>query len=172
MNDAKTIVAGCGRLRHDPRRLEERRRARRVVVGARADGDRVVVAADDVDELGVDRALERRDDVGGLAAERVGAVEPLVLRRVAERLVGVEEIRRGELVAGPRDVLRVEVEERLLVAVDPVDRRLVDHRLDRRGDRREEPRALRAQRLFGGEVRRDARAHVLDASPCASRSIR
>ena len=63
----------------DPRRLEQRRRARRVVVGAGADRDRVVVAADDVDELGIDRALQRRDDVGGLAAERAARLEPLIL---------------------------------------------------------------------------------------------
>ena len=49
------------------RRLEQRRRPRRVVVRARPDRDRVVVAADDVDQLRVDRSLERRDDVGGAA---------------------------------------------------------------------------------------------------------
>ena len=75
----------------DARRFEQRRRARRVVVGAGPGLDRVVVAADDVDELGVDRAAQRRDDVGGLAVERGARLEPLILGRVAERRVGVEQ---------------------------------------------------------------------------------
>ena len=128
VNDAKMIVAGCG----CPARMRAVSSSAAVPdVSSSAPGpiaDRVVVAADDVDELRVDRALERRDDVGGLAAERrcAAVLEPLVLRRVAERLVGVEEVRGRQLVARLRDVLRVEVEERLLVAVDARDRRVGD----------------------------------------------
>src|SRR6188474_203019 len=98
------------------------------------------MTADDVDELGVDRAAQRRDDVGGLAVERVARlvlrrarddpdrrrpsawlgttlrlskgrrVEPLVFGGVPERRVGVEEVLGGKPVARPRDVLRIEVE--------------------------------------------------------------
>ena len=66
--------------------------------------------------IGVDRAAQRRDDVGRLAVERVARLEPLILGGVPERRVGVEQVLGGEPVARPRDVLRIEVEERLLVA--------------------------------------------------------
>ena len=90
------------------------------------DGDRVVVTADHVDELGVDRSFQRGDDVGRLAAERAPRREPLVLRLVAEGLVGVEQVLGGAFVAGLRDVLRVEIEERLLVRVCTASRDLTD----------------------------------------------
>ena len=68
----------------DPRRFQQGRRARRVVVRAGAHRDGIVVAAHDVNELRVDGALERGDDVRRLAAERAARREPLVLGRVAE----------------------------------------------------------------------------------------
>ena len=125
------------------------------------DGDRVVVAADHVDELGVDRALQRGDDVGGLAAERAARREPLVLRLVAERLVGVEQVLGRQLVAGPRDVLRVEVEERLLVR---------SMRGQPRSRRRHVARRRRSARTAAGPCARSARSAFRSAATRARRS--
>src|SRR5262245_48952402 len=71
----------------DSRGFEQRRRARRIVVGPGSGLYRVVVAADDVLELGVRGARERGDDVGGAywrTASADGRLEVLILRRVAE----------------------------------------------------------------------------------------
>ena len=70
----------------DPRCLEQRRGAGRVVVRAGADQHRIEVAADDVDELGVDGALERRDHVRGPSGRPVPEleIERLIFRRIAE----------------------------------------------------------------------------------------
>ena len=119
------------------RRFEERRRARRIVVGSRSGFDGIEVAADDVHELRVHGAAQRCDDVRCFAVERVARVERLIFRLVAERLIRVEEKLRGLAVAGPRDVLRVEVEERFLVGEDARGRLLREHAPHVGGDRRE-----------------------------------
>ena len=88
-------------------------------------------------------------------------LEPLQFRLVAEGLVGLEQIVRGELVAGLGDVLRVEIEQRLFVAIHPRDRGVSEDGSDVGRNRRIDAARLGLKGALRRQVGRDPRTQVL-----------
>ncbi len=116
--------------------------------------------SDDVHQIRILRAAQRRDNVRRPAAERVEPLEPLILGRVAERRAGVEETLRRLAIAGLREVLRIEIEQRLLVVEDARRRRVVDDAPDVGGDRLERRAPGDLQRHFAFQIRAPPAQHV------------
>jgi hypothetical protein len=88
-------------------------------------------------------------------------LEPLQFRLVAEGFVRLEEIVRGQLVSGFGDVFRVEIEQRLFVAIHPRDRGVSEDGSDVTRNRRIDAARLGLKNALRRQIDRDPRTQVL-----------